>query len=127
MRSIGSIEQLYNTYADSAEFYLVYIREAHPIDGRARRDTKFKIRDPRTIAERRKAAEDFRDALNICVPILVDDMDDSVQRAYAAWPDRLYVVDAQGKIALKGAPGPRGFSPAVEAAADWLKEWCGKP
>ena len=27
----------------------------------------------------------------------------------AAWPDRVYVIDAAGKVAYKGDPGPRGF------------------
>ena len=44
--------------------------------------------------------------------MLVDAIDDRVRNAYAAWPDRLYVIDAQGKIAYVGPPGPRGFRPA---------------
>jgi hypothetical protein len=32
-----------------------------------------------------------------------------VQLAYAAMPDRIYVIDAAGKIAYKGGPGPGGF------------------
>ncbi len=30
------------------------------------------------------------------------------EAAYAAWPDRLYVVGKDGRIAWKGAPGPKG-------------------
>ena len=53
------------------------------------------------------------------MPALIDSDDNGVNRAYAAWPDRLYVVDRDGKIAYKGGPGPRGFKPAdVET---WLK------
>lgn len=36
-------------------------------------------------------------------------MQDSVAKAYAAWPDRLYVLSADGTVAYGSAPGPRGF------------------
>ena len=40
-----------------------------------------------------------------------------MERAYTAWPDRLYVIDRDGLIAHKSAAGPFGFKPAeVEAA-----------
>lgn len=42
------------------------------------------------------------------------------QSAYSAWPDRIYVVDKKGRIAMKGDPGPRGFDPS--AAETSLKE-----
>jgi len=48
----------------------------------------------------------------VTLPVLVDRLDDSVGKAYSGWPDRLYVIDAAGKLAYVGAPGPRGFQPA---------------
>ncbi len=42
---------------------------------------------------------------------LVDRMDDKVNKAYGAAPDRLYLVGRNGKIAYAGARGPMGFSP----------------
>ena len=39
--------------------------------------------------------------------------------AYAAWPDRLYVVGVDGKIAYQGGPGPGGFR--VNEVEAWLK------
>jgi hypothetical protein len=50
----------------------------------------------------------------------VDTIDDAVNKAYAAWPDRLYVVDIGGKIAVAGGQGPAGFAPALRAAKTWL-------
>lgn len=47
-------------------------------------------------------------------------MEDSTDAAYSGWPDRLFVVDVDGKIAFRGEPGPKGFDPkAMEKA---LKE-----
>ena len=36
-------------------------------------------------------------------------MDDAVNKAYAAWPDRFYVISKDGKVVLKGEQGPKGF------------------
>jgi len=47
---------------------------------------------------------------------VADDMNDSVNRAYGAWPDRLYVIGADGVVTWQGAPGPRGFDPEALAS-----------
>jgi hypothetical protein len=39
-------------------------------------------------------------------------MDNKLNSDYSAWPDRIYVIDADGKVAYKADPGPRGFRPA---------------
>ena len=112
MASVGPIEKLHSSYKDKAHIYVVYIREAHPDMPR----NKFNIPQPKTLEERQKVAREFAEALKLSLPIFVDSMEDEVGKAYSAWPDRLYVIDAEGKIALKGGVGPRGFSPAVKAA-----------
>jgi hypothetical protein len=38
-------------------------------------------------------------------------MDDRASRAFAAWPERLVLIGADGRIAYRGSPGPWGFSP----------------
>jgi cytochrome oxidase Cu insertion factor (SCO1/SenC/PrrC family) len=45
------------------------------------------------------------------IPALIDDLDDAVSTAYAAWPDRLYLIDRDGRIAYHGGRGPFGFDP----------------
>ena len=40
-------------------------------------------------------------------------MGNPTELAYTGWPDRLYVVDRDGKIALKSDAGPYGFKPAA--------------
>lgn len=93
---------------------MLYIREAHPLGGPRRTPKEFPVADPKTLAERQKVAEDFASKVRLSVPILVDTIDDQVEQAYAGWPDRIYILDRDGKIVHKGRPGPGGFAPAVK-------------
>jgi hypothetical protein len=77
------------------------------------------------LQERRKVAQDFAKQLKVSLPILVDTIDDQVEKAYAGWPDRIYVIDAAGKIAHKGGPGPGGFMPSVREAPGVLEKLLG--
>lgn len=91
---------------------MVYIREAHAIDGRSPSSTNGGplVEDPLHLGERRQVARECRAALELeDVPGLVDDVDDAVSRAYQAWPDRLVLVDTSGVVAYQSAPGPWGF------------------
>ena len=45
------------------------------------------------------------------MPALVDAIDDGVATAYAAVPERLYLVGRDGRIAYKGGMGPMFFHP----------------
>ena len=45
------------------------------------------------------------------MPLLVDTIDDQVNRAYSGFPDRLYLIDREGKVAYKGGRGPFGYKP----------------
>lgn len=49
--------------------------------------------------------------LEITMPLLVDTIDDRVGHAYSGMPDRLYLIDKQGKVAYRGGRGPFGFKP----------------
>ena len=64
--------------------------------------------------------------LKLSMPVLVDTIDDQVDKVYAGWPDRIYIIDAAGKIVHKGAPGPGGFAPAVKAAPGVLDQLLSK-
>ena len=44
-------------------------------------------------------------------------MDDAVNRAYAAWPTRLYLVGLDGKVVYAGGMGPYDFKPVKLGAA----------
>jgi uncharacterized secreted protein with C-terminal beta-propeller domain len=112
---VPALNKLYQDYRDRAAFYVVYIQEAHPIDAWQVDDN---LTDDVLVASTRTADERYR-AANVCItklgiqlPALLDEPDNRVERAYTAWPDRLYVIDKNGRIALKSAAGPFGFKPA---------------
>ncbi len=54
--------------------------------------------------------------LKIEIPAVIDDLSNSTEAAYTAWPDRLYVIGRDGRVAYKSKPGPYGFKPAEVAA-----------
>lgn len=104
---------------------MIYIREAHPVDGwwfgggvqeglvkRLYPNVALDVYDPRTIEERRAVAGECEQALRHGVRTYVDEMDDAVNKTYAAWPTRLYLISLDGRVAYAGGLGPFGFKPA---------------
>lgn len=105
-----SLRDLYQQYHQKVQFYMIYIREAHPIDGWDI-GSDYRTHDPKTIEERREVAGQCETALQYGIPTLVDEMDDVVMEAYAAWPERLYLINSSKHIAYKAELGPWGFKP----------------
>jgi hypothetical protein len=115
-----SLRDLYAQYGDQVQFLVIYIREAHPLDGWDI-GSENRIRDPQTIEERRQVAGQCEAALQYGIRTYVDEMDDQVMTAYAAWPERLYLIDMNGRVAYAGGRGPWGFRPAeLKEAIDRL-------
>jgi hypothetical protein len=92
----------------------VYIHEAHPTDGWVvENNTKsgVDIAKPRSLEERRQVAATCATRLDLTMPVLTDGMDNAVDRAFNAWPERLYVISTDGTVAYQGGKGPYGFDP----------------
>ena len=70
-----------------------------------------KLDQPKTTESRNLAASKCCQALHLAMPLLVDTIDDQVNRAYSGFPDRLYLIDRHGKVAYKGGRGPYGYKP----------------
>ena len=113
-----SLRDLYAQYNDKVQFLVIYIREAHPVDGWDVGSVN-RIYDPQTIEERREVAGMCEVSLQYGIRTYVDEMDDAVMIAYAAWPERLYLVGLDGRVVYAGGLGPFGFEPAeLKAAID---------
>jgi hypothetical protein len=66
-------------------------------------------KQPTTIAERTEVASTCALRLDLSIPTLIDNLDNSTDLKYYALPDRLYQIGRDGRIAYRGAPGPFGF------------------
>lgn len=119
------MEALFQEYKDIAEFSLVYIREAHAADGR--RPTPYAkqlgIKEHLTADDRCSTAQEMLKNKSITIPCFADSMDDRINAAYQAWPDRLYVIRSDGRLAIVAEPGPRGFEPALKETRKWLEQY----
>jgi hypothetical protein len=72
---------------------------------------------PRNIEERTAVADSCVRNLHIEIPALLDGFGNATETAYTGWPDRLYLIDRDGRVAYKSGPGPFGFHPqGLEAA-----------
>ncbi len=110
----GNIQKLYDRYKDRANFYLVYVREAHPSDGwwmQSNQSVGIDLKQPLDNLARRKVAEVCQQHLSVTIPFLVDTIDDKVGSTYSGMPNRLYLIDTQGRVAFKNGRGPFGFHP----------------
>ncbi len=117
------MEQMYRDFGDIAGFFVIYINEAHPNDGPAGASgTDTGVATHRDYGQRCSAASRLLDETLMSIPCLVDDIDNSTDLAWRAWPDKVFVVNSEGIIAVAGADGPYGFLPALDAAGKWLQE-----
>ena len=75
------------------------------------------VRQHQSFEERVAIWAECMSKLDLEMPALVDEMDDAVASAYAAMPERLYVIGRDGCVAYKGGMGPMFFRPAEWEAA----------
>jgi hypothetical protein len=99
----------------------VYVKEAHPQD-EWQMDSNEKegvcYPQPVTLEDRAKIANAFVKSCSYAIPIAIDPIGDPANAVYAGWPERFYVIDADGTIAYKGKTGPFGYHP--EEVEAWL-------
>ncbi len=120
-----SLHELYRDYHEQVKFLMIYIREAHPVDGwwfgegiqglvirKLIPQAATDVYDPVTMDERRAVAGRCEMSLQYGIRTYVDEMDDPVNKAYAAMPTRLYLVGLDGRVEYAGGLGPYGFRPS---------------
>ena len=61
------------------------------------------------IEERAEVAQVCMLRMNLEMPMVLDDMNDAAEKAYVAYPDRLYLVGSDGLVAYRSEVGPDGF------------------
>lgn len=75
------------------------------------RKAHFVFNQPRSIEERRTLAKLLPERLEYRLRIALDPIEGPAEKAYAAWPERIYVIGVGGRIEYKAKPGPFGFKP----------------
>lgn len=106
------MDEIYSRYGDQVEFFLVYVREAHPSDGwqvDSNLENNIIFRQHQSFEEREQVANTCSLDLNMTIPILIEGMDNAIDEAYGAAPERLYVVGVDGTVAYQGGAGPHFF------------------
>lgn len=120
-----SLEETFRDFADDVDFIGVYVKEAHAADGSQSPDNitdDVIFNTPTTLDERAEIATACQARLQFPFPMVLDEMGDEVTQAYRASPTRLYLLDADGRIAWKSGLGPHyldveGFASAVKEIA----------
>jgi copper chaperone CopZ len=125
LAACGPLEQLYQAYKERVTFLLVYIAEAHPgqILAFPAENGGEELRIVPLVATESQTLDNLRRLVrlaNLTIPAAIESPANSVNRDYAAYPNRLYAIGVDGKVAFKGAPGPTGLK--VPDLADWLRE-----
>lgn len=108
------LNEIVGEFKDRMGFLCIYIQEAHPSDGwqvQANLEDDVVMASPKTMAEREAVAEVCMLKLALDMPMVVDGMDDAIDHAYNALPERLYLLDADGKVVFKTVAGSHGFDP----------------
>ena len=106
------LDNLAKTYGNKVTLFSIYIREAHAegedqVPRNLDEDVIFE--QPTTSDERAEVAAACMLRHNFSFPMLMDNMENEAEEKYMSWPDRLYLIDSDGKIAYQGGMGPLYF------------------
>jgi hypothetical protein len=106
------MEEIYHRFREQVEFFVVYVQEAHPTDGwqtESNIEEGVLFRQHQSYEERQEVAQTCSLDLHITISVLVEEMDNAIDEAYGAAPERLYLIGADGKAAYQGGAGPHFF------------------
>ena len=116
----AALNGLYERFHTRVPFLLVYIREAHA--GAAWQSSinqreGINVPEAKSMAAKQKNADLCIRKLKIPYSAAVDDLDGAGEKAYAAWPSRVYLVGTDGKIAFESHLDEQEFRAAALQAA----------
>ena len=95
---MAGVEELSEKYKDEdVVFFVVYSKEPHAGETRYFR----KYAQHESYEHKKQYAQELVAEFGMKVPVLVDDLDESVVRAFGRMPNMTFIVDKEGKIAYK--------------------------
>ena len=96
---------------------IVYIKEAHPVNGWMLYDKGFHIYEHRNLDERLAAANHMA-FLGLPCPLAIDNMDNTLNYRLQAVDERLAVINGEGRLVWIGKQGAENYS--VQEARHYL-------
>ena len=103
------LDELAKRFADRVRFLGIYIREAHTRDADqvpVNLTESIVFDQPQSIDARAAIAAACMQRYNYSFPMLLDTMENEAEEKYITWPNRLYIVGRDTKIAYQGGLGP---------------------
>ncbi len=111
-RQAAALNHLHEKYHEQVAFFVLYTVEAHPVtDPSPYRGKEWVtpqnvregilLRQPTSYSERATLASRCQADLRSSVPVLVDEMDNSVWTRYGKAPNAAYLIDYEGNIRLR--------------------------
>lgn len=79
------------------------------------------MKTARSLDERIAAANDWMASLQPKTAYYADSTKDETRLAFAAYPERLYVLAGDGTVVYQGGPGPFNYN--MDELATWLKHF----
>jgi tetratricopeptide (TPR) repeat protein len=113
--SAADLKRIAAQYHERVDFRLVYISEAHADGAESQWQSTINQKEgidlpaPRNLAEKQDHATLCLRRLSLPFGVVVDGMDEAAERAYEAWPSRLYLVGRDGKVAFQTRLGELDF------------------
>ena len=109
---MGRLEDIYRRYRTPVAFFVVYVQEAHPTDGwqiESNVTEGVLFQQHQSYTEREAVATTCSLDLHLSIPVLVEEMNNAIDEAYGAAPERLYLIGVDGRVAYHGGAGHHFF------------------
>jgi tetratricopeptide (TPR) repeat protein len=120
---VPRLNELHERYGRRVTFLLVYIREAHAADGSSplplNERLGIRVADAQSLEERAGNAALCRKRLSIPYEAVLDGMEGDVEKAFAAFPSRAFVIDREGTVTFSMGLDEQRLRPeALQAALE---------
>lgn len=113
LKQCVTLQELYEKHSTDIDFFWVYAQEARASDN-GLPDSKNpesieSVKNHRNLGERKSAASHCATSIKSPIPVLIDDLDNTVTIRYHAHPTRLFIIGKDGNISYAGPPGPGNY------------------
>ena len=95
------LNELSKVYAGRVSFLLIYIHEAHSTDqwqSTINERERVQLAPVASIEQKHDYAMMCQRKLHLKFPSAIDGLNDAAEKAYGAWPSRVYVIAADGRV-----------------------------